>query len=143
MHQRTKMICIYFKIHTVLFILSFIQFCSIVTELWLILWTLNPFKGYNSCTTESSLIKLDVHQQVIYIYTKFHEIQFSSYLVMAQVTDGKMDRQTDRRTDGRTWRKQYPSTFGPAGKDLTHTPQSDSIKDVQIPRLIAFVYVYI
>ena len=36
-------------------------------------------QGLNSCTTEASLMKLDV----IYIYFMFHEILFSGNLVMA------------------------------------------------------------
>ena len=41
--------------------------------------------------TNASLTKLDVHQWliVIYIYFKFHEIQFRSYLVIANYMDFK------------------------------------------------------
>ena len=46
------------------------------------------------------------HFKVLSIYIKFHEILFSSYVVMAE--DGQMDGRTDRQT----WRKQYPSNFG-------------------------------
>ena len=44
---------------------------------------LNPFKG-NSCSTGVSLMTCDVHQRLIvkYIYIKFHEILFGTYLVM-------------------------------------------------------------
>ena len=61
---------------------------------------LNQFKGYNSCTTEASLTKLDMHQHVIviYIYIKFYEILFNSYLVMAK--DGRKDERTEEGTDG-------------------------------------------
>ena len=68
----------------------------------------NEFRGYNSGTTECSLTKIDLHQHVIVIYIciKFHEIFYSSYLVMAP------DRQMDGRTDGQTWTKQSSSAFG-------------------------------
>ena len=54
--------------------------------------------GFNSCTTEASQTKLDVHQRIIVIYIcfKFHEILFSDYLVMAP--NGQADTQkTDER----------------------------------------------
>ena len=55
----------------------------------------NQFKGYNPCTSKANLTKLDVHQRVIviYIYNKFHEILFSSYLVMAE--NGRTEGRTD------------------------------------------------
>ena len=61
------------------------KFSSGVTKLWLIVWILNQFKGYNSRTTEASMTKLDMHLIVIVILIqhKFHEIPFNSYLVMA------------------------------------------------------------
>ena len=40
-------------------------------------------------TTEASLRKLDVHQRIINIYFKFHEILFSSYFMLRHgQTDG-------------------------------------------------------
>ena len=46
---------------------------------------LNQLEGCNSCITVTILTKPDVHQRVIgiYMYFKFHENMFSSYLVMA------------------------------------------------------------
>ena len=52
---------------------------------------LNQFKGYNSCITEASLMKIDLHQHitVIYVYFKFYKNLFGSYLVMANFMDFK------------------------------------------------------
>ena len=47
------------------------KFCSQGTNVWLILWILNQFKGYS--TTEASLTKLDEHQHIILI---LYEILF-------------------------------------------------------------------
>ena len=68
------------------------KFCSVVTQLWLILCILNQFKGYNSCTTETSDETWRVSARYGDIYLYFHEILFSSYLVMAR--DGRMERWT-------------------------------------------------
>ena len=55
--------------------------------------------GFNSCTTEASQTKLDVHQRIIVIYIcfKFHEILFSDYLVMAPNGQADTQRQKDER----------------------------------------------
>ena len=55
------------------------------------LWILNQFKGYKSCNTEASLMKLILHQHitVIDIYFQFYENLFSSYVVMANFMDFK------------------------------------------------------
>ena len=94
------------------------NFSSVIRELRLISWIVNQFKGYNLCTIQASLTKLDVHQCVIviYIYFKFQEIPSNGYLLMAP--DERKDGKTDERTDGRTWRKQYPSPFG--GRKIWH-----------------------
>ena len=49
----------------------------------------NQSKGDNSCITNDTLIKLNVHNNtvVIYIQYMFQEISFIGYLVMAE--DGK------------------------------------------------------
>ena len=48
-------------------------------------------QGLSSCSTEASLMKLDVHQHliVIYIYYKFDDLLFSIYLIMANFMDFK------------------------------------------------------
>ena len=48
---------------------SFMKFISEVTYLWLIVWIINQFKGYNSRTTKASLTKLDVHHTGIKIHS--------------------------------------------------------------------------
>ena len=55
------------------------------------LWNLNQFKGYNSCITNASLTKLDVHQCLIvmYICSKFHIFRLRGYLVIANYMDFK------------------------------------------------------
>ena len=40
----------------------------------LILWVLNEFRDYNSCTTEASLMKPEVYQRVMFIYFTFHDM---------------------------------------------------------------------
>ena len=54
---------------------SYINFKSLVIKLGLVLWILNQFTDYNSCTTGASLMKLDVHQRhiVMNIFFKFHK----------------------------------------------------------------------
>ena len=91
--------------------LHFMEFCQLVTHLWLNLLILNQYKGNNSCTTDAILTKLDLHQciMVICIHIKFHQIPLTGYLVVAPDRCG---RQMDRMTDGQTWRKLYPSSFG-------------------------------
>ena len=51
----------------------------------------NQFKGYSSCINEASMMRLDMHQQIIhiYIYFKFHENLFSGYLFMSNFIDSK------------------------------------------------------
>ena len=73
------------------------EFCQLVTYLWLNLMSLNQYKGNNSCTTDASLIKFDVHQRIMVIYTcihnMFHRIPLTGNLVMAtDGYDGWMDR---------------------------------------------------
>ena len=79
------------------------KFHGILPANWLLtygcLLILNQYiydKGNNSCTTDASLIKLDLHQHIMVIYTcihvKFHRIPLTGYLVMA--TD-RYDRQMD------------------------------------------------
>ena len=88
-HQRLIVIYMYFKFHEIRF-RGYLGYL-VIAKYTVYGWILNKFKGYNSWVTKASLAKLDMHQRliVIYIWFKFHEIQFRGYLVIAKYMDFK------------------------------------------------------